>query len=81
MKIPRRFVLLTLAILLFMSGMIAVNFSQATVLAGSAGGALAPQLASHTPNLPDTSEIGSTDGILFMGFVIALIVTVPLLLR
>ncbi|HJQ14242.1 MAG TPA: hypothetical protein VJ830_05780 [Anaerolineales bacterium] len=34
-----------------------------------------------TPQSNDLSEIGSTDGIVVMGFVIALIVIVPILLR
>lgn len=36
---------------------------------------------TSTPQQKDLSEIGSTDGIVVMGFVIALIVVVPLLLR
>jgi len=34
-----------------------------------------------TPEPQDLSEIGSTDGIIVMGFVIALIVLIPILLR
>ena len=36
---------------------------------------------TSTPQQKDLSEIGSTDGIVVMGFVIALIVVVPILLR
>lgn len=34
-----------------------------------------------TPQPQDLSEIGSTDGIIAMGFVIALIIIIPILLR
>jgi len=34
-----------------------------------------------TPEPVDVSEVGSTDGIVIMGFLIALIVIVPILLR
>lgn len=34
-----------------------------------------------TPPPQDLSEIGSTDGIIAMGFVIALIIVIPILLR
>jgi hypothetical protein len=36
---------------------------------------------TSTPQPNDLSEIGSTDGIVVMGFVIALIVIVPIVLR
>jgi len=36
---------------------------------------------TSTPQPKDLSEIGSTDGIVIMGFLIALIVIVPILLR
>jgi hypothetical protein len=36
---------------------------------------------SSTPQPEDLSEIGSTDGIIIMGFVIALIIIVPIILR
>jgi len=39
------------------------------------------QEISAAPLLRDGSEIGSTDGILIMGVVIVLIVTLPLILR
>jgi hypothetical protein len=37
--------------------------------------------ATSTPPPQDLSEIGSTDGIVFMGILIALIIIVPILLR
>jgi len=36
---------------------------------------------SPTPPLEDSSEVGSTDGILLMGAVIVLIVTIPLFIK
>lgn len=36
---------------------------------------------TSTPQQKDLSEIGSTDGIVIMGFLIALIIIVPILLR
>ena len=36
---------------------------------------------TSTPQADDLSEIGSTDGILIMGFLIALIVVIPILWR
>ena len=36
---------------------------------------------TKTPRPQDLSEIGSTDGIIAMGFVIALIIIIPILLR
>jgi hypothetical protein len=43
--------------------------------------ALALQSATPTPQPEDNSEIGSTDGIVAMGFAVALIVIVPILLQ
>lgn len=36
---------------------------------------------TSTPKPSDLSEIGSTDGIVFMGILIALIIIIPILLR
>jgi hypothetical protein len=36
---------------------------------------------TSTPKPKDLSEIGSTDGIVFMGILIALIIIIPILLR
>ncbi len=81
MKTLLRFISVALMIILFVAGFAAANFSQATVAAKDADASSALQLASPTPVLIDASEIGSTDGILFMGIVIVLIVTLPLLFR
>ncbi|MBI5822678.1 MAG: hypothetical protein HZB18_01530 [Chloroflexi bacterium] len=55
------------------------NFNQPAVSAQSTAG-LALQ-TTPTPPVDDTSVIGSTDGILIMGIVIVLIITLPLLFR
>lgn len=37
--------------------------------------------ATITPQAGDVSEVGSTDGIMVMGFVIGLIIIIPILMR
>ncbi len=37
--------------------------------------------ATITPQAEDVSEVGSTDGIMVMGFVIGLIIIIPILMR
>lgn len=69
---------LTVSILFFtllVLGLVLPTFNQPNV---SAQGALPLQI-TPTPQADDTSVIGSTDGILAMGIVIVLIVTLPLL--
>ncbi len=74
-----RIVSLALMVVLFIAGFAVADFNRAVAQHAEASSAL--QFASPTPVLTDTSEIGSTDGILFMGMVIALIVILPLLFR
>lgn len=66
--------LIALIVILAMS-----NFSPSLESGQLAGSASLMQQATPTPGNADASEIGSTDGILFMGIVIVLIVTLPLL--
>lgn len=66
--------LIALIVILAMS-----NFSPSLESRQLAGSASLMQQATPTPGNADASEIGSTDGILFMGIVIVLIVTLPLL--
>ena len=66
--------LLALIVILAMS-----NFNPSMESGQLAGSASLVQQATPTPGSGDASEIGSTDGILFMGIVIVLIVTLPLL--
>jgi len=58
-----------------------LTYSTPPALQGDfSGSAFFFPLASAPPP-PDHSEIGSTDGIVIMGFVIALIVVLPILVR
>lgn len=61
----------------------ALTYSAPPAMGGAFGdGAAALFLQSTaTPQPKDMSEIGSTDGIVFMGILIALIVIVPILLQ
>jgi hypothetical protein len=60
----------------------ALTYSVPPLLQGDFGaaGLFMIQLTS-TPPPPDLSEVGSTDGIVTMGILIALIILVPILLR
>jgi hypothetical protein len=58
----------------------AITYSTPPALEGTFGAVFLLQPTS-TPPPKDLSEIGSTDGIVIMGFVIALIVVVPILWR
>lgn len=57
------------------------NFNQPGVSAQSPGAASLQLQTTPTPPANGDSEVGSTDGILLMGALIALIVTLPLLFR
>jgi hypothetical protein len=43
--------------------------------------ALSLQASTQIPPAEDTSEVGSTDGIVIMGIVLVIVVTIPVLLR
>ena len=72
--------LLLIALLLILT---AINFNPPAVLAQSAiSNEMSLQQTPLTlPAQEDGSEIGSTDGILIMGIVIVLIVTLPLIFQ
>jgi hypothetical protein len=56
------------------------NFNQSEVSAKNLGAAsLSMQIATPTPPVENVSEVGSTDGIVIMGFVLVVIVTLPVL--
>lgn len=60
----------------------ALTYSTPPALTGTFGGAAALFMqTTSTPPPKDLSEIGSTDGIVAMGVLIALIVIIPLLVR
>ncbi len=74
---------LTVSILFFTLLILALmlpNLNQPAVLAQDSN-AIILQTTPTPQTADDTSVIGSTDGILAMGIVIVLIVTLPLLLR
>ena len=56
------------------------NFGQPDAVAKNLGAAsLSAQVPTPTQSGEDLSEVGSTDGIVVMGFVLVAIVTLPLL--
>jgi hypothetical protein len=59
----------------------ALTYSTPPALQGDFGGATYFIPLASAPPPQDTSEIGSTDAIVIMGFVIALIVVIPILVR
>jgi hypothetical protein len=62
-----------------MLALVLPNFNQTAVAAQSTIAASSSLQSTPTPQAEDVSVIGSTDGILIMGIVIVLIVTLPLL--
>jgi hypothetical protein len=81
MKIVRRFRVTAILSLLLVTTLTFANFEQpaASTLATATPPAVAQTVVATAAE--PTSEIGSTSGILLMGIVITLIVTLPLLLR
>ena len=75
--------LITLLLITLIVALVATNFISADGITynSATAGVMIAQQTTPTPLLINTSEIGSTDGILVMGVVIVLIVTLPLLFR
>jgi hypothetical protein len=59
----------------------ALTYSTPPALEGTFGAAAIFMQPTSTPQPNDISEIGSTDGIVIMGFLIVLIIIVPIVLR
>ena len=59
----------------------ALTYSAPPTIDGSLAGAALFLQPTTTPQPKDLSEIGSTDGIIAMGFIIALIIVIPILVR
>ena len=76
--IPGILAVLLVALLLLL---VLTNFSPVPASAQLTGAASAALQATSTPPAGDGSEVGSTDGILVMGVVIVLIVTLPIMFR
>ena len=81
MRINKALVVITLLLIALLLMLTAINFNPPAVLAQSAlaNEMTLQQTPSPTPIQEGGSEIGSTDGILIMGIVIVLIVTLPLI--
>jgi predicted ferric reductase len=80
MKIHRYLGSLTLLIILLVAALVLTSFHQPVVLAQQTNAALTLQPEPTPASVWQAAdEIGSTDGILLMGIVIVLIVTLPLL--
>jgi len=82
MKTSQIFGITLLFILLVFVLAAAANFDHRTVSAQNLSAASLPlQNLTPTPIAGDHSEVGSTDGIVIMGVVLVIVVTVPLLFR
>lgn len=82
MKAKNIFGIIALLLSILTLLLVLTNFNPPAALAQNASSNLtAFQQATPTPQVEDASEIGSTDGILIMGVVIVLIVTLPLIFQ
>lgn len=79
-KLVRPFITIGLGLILALLSAALTYSAPTSTPANFASGAFLSQTTS-TPPPQDLSEIGSTDGIIAMGFVIALIIVVPILLQ
>jgi hypothetical protein len=80
MKTPYIFGIALVLIVLVFALVAAANFEHPTVSAKNLSAAsLSMKVATPTPSVGDRSEVGSTDGIVIMGFLLVIVVTVPVL--
>jgi hypothetical protein len=79
-KLMRPIITIGLGLILALSSA-ALSSSKPPVMQGNPGAAVFFLQATPTPQPKDLSKIGSTDGIVAMGFLIALIIIIPILLR
>jgi len=79
-KLMRPIITIGLGLVLALSSA-ALSSSRPAVLSGNPVAAAFFLQTTPTPQPKDLSKIGSTDGIVAMGFLIALIIIVPILLR
>ena len=80
MKAKRIFSVIVLLLSTLTIVLVLINFNPPVAFAKDTV-TTALQQATPTPQVEDASEIGSTDGILIMGVVIVLIVTLPLIFQ
>lgn len=80
MKAKHLFGIAALLLVTIILLLVPVNFAPSPALANDASAAVSTLAQTETPvQFADDSEIGSTDGILVMGVVIVLIVSLPLI--
>jgi len=79
-KFMRPIITIGLGLLLALSSA-ALSSSKPAIMQGTPGAATFFLQTTPTPQSKDLSKIGSTDGIVAMGFFIALIILIPILLR
>jgi hypothetical protein len=81
MKTTLTIIVNVLLLVLFIVGLALPNFNHPVAAAQSVHLNASVLQTTPTPQIQDASVIGSTEGILVMGIVIVLIVTLPLLFR
>jgi uncharacterized integral membrane protein len=79
MRTKNNFTIFTLLLIALLLMLAMINFNAPAALAQSSYTNSATLQTTPTPPADDGSEIGSTDGILVMGIVIVLIVSLPLI--
>lgn len=79
-KLMRPVITIGLGLVLALSSA-ALSTSRSPIIPGNPGAAAFFLQTTPTPEQKDLSKIGSTDGITAMGFFIALIIIIPILLR
>ena len=79
-KIMRPFITIGLGVVLALFSA-ALTYSTPPALQGNLAGAALFLQPTKTPPAKGLSEIGSTDGIIVMGVIIALIIIIPILLQ
>jgi ABC-type sugar transport system permease subunit len=73
---------ITLIFITLIFAFASANFDRSKVTTHNLSAAsLSMQIVQPTPSAQDASEVGSTDGIVIMGVIIIIIVTVPVLFR
>lgn len=80
MKTKNIFNVIALLLSILTLVLVMTNFNPPAVSAKDANVTVLQQ-TTPTPQVADASEIGSTDGILIMGVVIVLIITLPLIFQ
>lgn len=80
MKTKNIFNVIALLLSILTLVLVMTNFNPPAVSAKDANVTVLQQ-TTPTPSAVDSSEIGSTDGILIMGVVIVLIITLPLIFQ